>query len=186
MRVITGTAKGRRLQAPSGLDTRPTADRIKEAVFSIVQFEVEGADVLDLFAGSGQIGIEALSRGAHSCVFVDSANDCKQAQRSNLRNTGLLDNRVRVVRSDVFSFLKSCTRQFDIAYIDPPYAEEMAGKLLPAVAGCMRPGGAILCEAGREELLPAQAGDFQLQREYTYGKTKVALYRHADSQEEDQ
>lgn len=176
MRVITGAARGRRLTAPQGLDTRPTSEMVKEAIFSVVQFEVEGAEVLDLFAGSGQMGIEALSRGAKHCVFVDNSRECQQIQRQNLAHTGLA-GKARVVCSDAESVLRTAAGPFDIAFLDPPYEKGLAEKLLPKVAALMREGGAIFCETGREETLPEAAGEFLRFREYRYGKIKVSLYR---------
>ena len=120
MRVITGTARGRKLQTPAGTAVRPTSDMVKEAVFSIVQFEVEGARVLDLFAGSGQMGIEALSRGARSCVFVDNAKNSLAAVRENLRSCNLTAH-AKVMAGDALVFLREYRGEpFDIAFLDPP------------------------------------------------------------------
>ena len=120
MRVITGSARGRKLKTLEGVDVRPTTDRVKEAVFSIVQFDVQGAAVLDLFAGSGQMGIEALSRGAKLAVFVDSSKRSLEVVRDNLKTTGLAPSS-RVVTMDYKSFLAGTRDQFDIAFLDPPY-----------------------------------------------------------------
>lgn len=180
MRVITGSARGCKLQAPDGLETRPTAEIAKEAVFSIIQFEVEGADVLDLFAGSGQMGIEALSRGAKHCVLVDSSRACQQAQRRNLARTGLAE-RARVVCGDALVFLRGAPGRFDITFLDPPYGQGIAEKALPLVAGAMRSGGVILCESGKGEALPETAGDYVKKREYRYGKTIITLYREKET-----
>ena len=98
MRVITGTCRGRRLLEPVGRDVRPTADQVKEAMFNIIQFDVEGRKVLDLFAGTGQLGIEALSRGAADCLFVDSARDSVRLVQENLRRCGLARSAVRRAR----------------------------------------------------------------------------------------
>lgn len=184
LRVITGTAKGRRLQTPSGLDTRPTSEATKEAVFSIIQFEIEGANVLDLFAGSGQMGIEALSRGAKFCVFVDAARACRQVLRQNLSHTGLAA-KARVVSTDADAFLKTGSGPFDIAFLDPPYGMGLAAKLLPQVAQVMRPGGAILCETAKDDHLPGTAGEFVLKKRYRYGRTAVTLYRMPEKPDEE-
>lgn len=176
MRVITGTARGRRLVAPAGAQTRPTSEIVKEAVFSIIQFELEGAHVLDLFAGSGQMGIEALSRGAAFCAFVDREKESQQAVRDNLKSTGFA-GRARLFGADALSYLQGCAGGFDIAFLDPPYKKGMSSELLPRVAEKMRPGGVILYECEKREALPERAGDFLLHREYRYGSTKVALYR---------
>ena len=136
MRVITGTARGVPLKAPRGMDTRPTMDQVKEGIFSAIQFEVEGRTALDLFAGSGQLGIEALSRGAAHCTFVDKGREPVSVIRENLKKTRL-EERAEVVQADYSSYLKTCRRQFDLILLDPPYAEiflETAG--LPLRQGC--------------------------------------------------
>ena len=117
MRVITGTARGRVLRTLEGEDVRPTTDRVKEAVFSIIQFEIEGRRVLDLFAGSGQLGIEALSRGAASATFVDMSKDSLSTVKYNLEHTKLGDN-AKVVQTDALSFLKLTKDKFDIVFLD--------------------------------------------------------------------
>ena len=104
------------------MQTRPTADRVKEAMFSIVNFDIPGASVLDLFAGTGQLGIEALSRGAKSAVFVDAREDACKIVRENLRRTKM-ENQAKTVRSDYLEYLKRCREKFDIILLDPPYAE---------------------------------------------------------------
>ena len=158
MRVITGTARGRRLVTPAGLATRPTSEMAKEAIFSIIQFEVEGSMVLDLFAGSGQLGIEALSRGARGAVFVDSARAPVAAM----------------------AFLRSYREIFDIALLDPPYQKGLIEEALPLLAQKVSPGGIIICETERGETLPAAAGDFTRKKEYRYGKAKVTTYRREE------
>ncbi|MCI8360918.1 MAG: 16S rRNA (guanine(966)-N(2))-methyltransferase RsmD [Clostridiales bacterium] len=180
MRVITGTARGRRLETLPGEDVRPTAERVKEAIFSIIQFDIEGRRFLDLFAGSGQMGIEALSRGAELAVFVDAAEASVQVVRKNLTDTGLAD-RARVLRSDYASYLAHAGQTFDIAFLDPPYHAGILRDALEKTAACMRAHGVILCEhpvqRGEEVPLPEQAGDFVKQRVYRYGKVAVTLYR---------
>lgn len=176
MRVITGFARGRKLQAPPGLDTRPTAEMTKEAVFSIIQFEIEGARVLDLFAGSGQMGIEALSRGAKFCVFVDNQKACLGIQRENLMSTQL-QGHAKTMCTDVFSYLRECRDEFDIVFADPPYNSGMLEKLLPMLSGVMSESGAILIESDKTEQMPEWAGEFALKKEYRYGKAKISLYR---------
>lgn len=122
MRVISGSAKGARL-APVPRGTRPLSDRAREGLFSSLAGEVPGAACLDLYAGTGAVGIEALSRGAASCVFVEAAADAVRAVRENLERTGLAE-RAEVVRADVRRFLEGTDRAFDLAFLDPPYAEE--------------------------------------------------------------
>jgi 16S rRNA (guanine966-N2)-methyltransferase len=176
LRVITGTARGRKLATLEGMDVRPTTDMVKEALFSIIQFEVEGANVLDLFAGSGQLGIEALSRGARFCVFVDSSRESQNITRQNLQTTGLAQ-RARVAAMDYAAFLASTGETFDLAFLDPPYRKGLVQEALPLLAQKMSPGGAILCETPKGESLPLEAGEFRLKKQYTYGKIMLTLYR---------
>ena len=124
MRVITGSARGRRLLELAGGETRPTADRVKEGVFNIIQFDIEGRRVLDLFAGTGQLGVEALSRGAAEAVFVEQRRDAARLVTENLKLTGLAD-RARVVNGDALSYLAGAGERFDIVFIDPPYADRL-------------------------------------------------------------
>ena len=131
MRVITGTAKGMRLVAPPGDDVRPTYDRVKEAVFSIIQFDLEGRRVLDLFAGSGQLGIEALSRGSQTATFVDATRDAIAAIKENLEKTRLSKSAV-VLQTDAVGFIKNYRgAEFDVVLLDPPYHEVLLGEVLP-------------------------------------------------------
>ena len=183
MRVITGTARGRRLRTLEGNDVRPTTDRVKEAVFSVIQFDIEGRRILDLFAGSGQMGIEALSRGAVEAVFVDSSPDSIAVVRENLKTCGL--NRAAVViQGDASAYLAPRTgrREFDYAFLDPPYGRGILQSLLPAVASVIKPGGAIICESPCEEELPETVGEFAIDREYRYGRIKVTFYRVPDEE----
>ena len=181
MRVITGTARGVPLKAPKGMDTRPTMDQVKEGIFSAIQFEVEGANVLDLFAGSGQLGIEALSRGARFCVFVDRSRDSQNIVRQNLQTTGLA-KQSRVAAMDYGAFLRSTGEVFDIALLDPPYGKGLLQEALPLLAPRMNPGGAILCESPRGEALPEEAGGFRIKKTYSYGKIALTLYRRPEEE----
>lgn len=182
MRVITGSARGRRLITLEGQDVRPTTDMVKEALFSIIQFEVEGAMVLDLFAGSGQLGIEALSRGARFAVFVDSARNSQEVVWQNLQNTGL-GKQSRVAAMDSLAFLRSTKDTFDIALLDPPYHKGILEEALPLLAPHMSEGGIILCETALDEALPEKAGTFCKKKEYRYGKIKLTAYRVPAAQE---
>lgn len=176
MRVITGIARGRKLQALPGQEVRPTTDMVKEAMFSIVQFEVEEAMVLDLFAGSGQLGIEALSRGARSCVFVDQSRDAQAVIRENLAATGLSSGG-RVAAMDSMAFLAGTKDRFDIALLDPPYRQGLIPKVLPALVPKMSSGGAILCETQVGEELPQEVEGWKIAKTYRYGKVALTLYR---------
>jgi 16S rRNA (guanine(966)-N(2))-methyltransferase RsmD len=179
MRVITGTARGKRLSTLEGESVRPTPDRVKEALFSIVQFEIEGRRVLDLFAGSGQLGIEALSRGAREAVFVDAGKEPAAMVRKNLESTGLTE-RAQVKNMDFAAFLLRSREPFDLAFLDPPYRTGLLQRALPLVAQAMNRGGTILCEHPADEELPGSAGDFVRTRSYRYGKIALTIYRHKD------
>ena len=179
MRVITGSARGRRLQTLEGQDVRPTPERIKEAVFSIIQFQIEGRRFLDLFAGSGQMGVEALSRGAREAVFVDVRKDAAQIVRDNLEKTGL-SQQGRVVNMDSLAFLSQPNGKFDLAFLDPPYRTGLLEQALEKTTAVMNPGGVILCEHPTDEELPDQAGDFVKRKDYRHGKIFISLYRHKD------
>lgn len=178
MRVITGLARGMKIETLEGLDVRPTAERVKEAAFSMIQFEIEGRNVLDLFAGSGQLGIEALSRGAKSATFVDANTEAVKTVRSNLLHTGL-SKQASVAAGDFEQFLKYTKASFDITFIDPPYSKGLVEKALPLVVPHMSDGGVIVCEVARIDEMPEQAGDFKLVRRSDYGKTSLGIYRKA-------
>ncbi len=183
MRVIAGDKKGRRLVTPEGLDTRPTSDKVKEALFSIIQFELSGAHFLDLFAGSGQMGIEALSRGAEKAVFVDMGRKPVECIRQNLKALDLADS-AEVHMQSVNDFVSFCSKKFDIVFMDPPYRDDLIVPILDRVAEITRESGAIICEIPKGESLPESAGKFELARRYRYGKTELALYRAKDTQTE--
>ena len=184
MRVITGTARGRRLRDLPGLDTRPTTDKVKEALFSIIQFDLGGRRVLDLFAGTGQLGIEALSRGAASCVFVDKSREAVKVVRENLEHTGLAD-RGRVVQGEALSFLSGCRERFGVVLLDPPYAASLLEDTLFRLAeiDIVAENGIIVCESGAEKVLPALPAPYEMGREYRYGKINLTLYRRRPREE---
>lgn len=177
MRVITGTARGRSLITLEGEDVRPTTDRVKEALFSIIQFEIEGRTVLDLFAGSGQLGIEALSRGAGKAVFVDNAKKSLEVVKKNLENTGLLSKAVLLNRESI-SYIRYCDEKFDIVFMDPPYRSGLLQKALDSVSECLNIGGIVICEAPKDEELPEEIGGGCLKaKKYNYGKISLTVYR---------
>ncbi len=184
MRVITGTARGRRLKELEGMETRPTTDRVKEGLFSILQFHIEGRRVLDLFAGTGQLGIECLSRGAASCVFVECRSDAVKLIRENLKACDLSD-RAQVVAGDSISYLQSVRTPFDLIFLDPPYA---AGLLEPVLAhitkfDILAPHGIIAAEHPADMTLPALAPPYRLHRTYRYGKIGLSIYHRDGNQE---
>jgi 16S rRNA (guanine(966)-N(2))-methyltransferase RsmD len=178
MRVITGKARGIQLKTPEGMQTRPTADRVKEALFSIIHFDIPGAAVLDLFGGTGQLGIEALSRGAKSAVFVDAREDACRIIRENLRRTGF-EKEGRVVRADYLDYLKRCRETFQIILLDPPYAEEFLENSLKMITeiDILKSGGIIVAERPLGKDLPWDFPGYTRSRDYKYGKTLLTLYR---------
>ena len=178
MRVITGKARGVALKTPDGMQTRPTADRVKEALFSIIQFEIPCARVLDLFGGTGQLGIEALSRGAQSAVFVDASEKACALIKENLKRTKLQDCG-KVIRSDYMEYLDRCREKFDIVFLDPPYAEvflENALKRLSEI-DILQSGGIIIAECPLDKELPWVFPGFTRSKDYKYGKTLLTIYR---------
>ena len=177
MRVITGTARGRKLKTLEGGDVvRPTTDKVKEAMFSIVHFELENAVVLDAFAGSGQLGIEALSRGAKQAYFLDENRKAADIVKENLQTTGLFDRAV-VLNTDAFSFVATAKEKFDIVFLDPPYQKGLVQKMLPLLSGCCNADALVVCETDFTEELPETAGALCRLREYKYSKTKLTTYR---------
>ncbi len=179
MRVITGKARACRLQTLDCYDVRPTTDKVKEAVFSTIQFLVQGGKFLDLFAGSGQIGIEALSRDASSCTFVEKDIRAIKIIKNNLEHSKLQSNS-NVVNCDVVNFLSKNAEKFDIIYLDPPYN---SGKLTVDVLElCMKnavkPSTVLLCEHSDRELLPDSIGLFSKFKVYKYGKVRVSRYEN--------
>ena len=172
MRVISGEARGRKLKEPRGMRVRPTADKVKEAMFSILQFDLPGKRVLDLFAGTGQLGIEALSRGAESAVFVDASEESLRLVRENLALTGFA-SRSTVVRSDGPEYLKRC-EPFDIVLLDPPYDTPLIDQALSGIIefDILRNGGIIICETKCDRQLAAFSEPYTVRREYRYGTIK--------------
>lgn len=176
MRVITGSARGRRLETLSGEEvTRPTTESTKEAIFSMLQFELEGRRVLDLFAGSGQLGIEALSRGASECVFVENNKQAMKIVENNISHCGF-NAQSRTVISDAQSFLMR-QGEFDIAFLDPPYNKGLLDKCLLLLLSHMSDDGVIVCEYSVQESLPEKLDGWYADRVRRYGKTMVSLYR---------
>ena len=175
MRVITGTARGKRLATAEGVDVRPTPERVKEALFSAIQFDIEGRTVLDLFAGSGQIGIEALSRGAEKAVFVDQSAVSIDFINKNLKNTDL-SHKAKVIKGDFTAVLLGMTEKFDYVFLDPPYASGFLEKALKLVQKNVKDHGIIICEHPKEQALPEMVDDFVVKKQYSYGKVHITFY----------
>ena len=178
MRVITGSARGIQLKTPEGMVTRPTTDRVKEAMFSIIHFDIPGAQVLDLFGGTGQLGIEALSRGASSATFVDQAEPACRLIRENLRRTKL-ENAGKIVRGDYMEYLSRCREKYDIILLDPPYAEVFLENALKRIAeiDILQSGGIIVTERPVGKELPWDFPGFTRSKDYKYGTILLTLYR---------
>ncbi len=174
MRVISGQARGLKLKAPEGLETRPTTDRIKESFFNIISPDIYDADFLDLFSGSGGIGIEALSRGAASAVFVDESQKSIDVIKDNITRARLTD-RAQVIRGNVMSVIASLGAQgraFDIIFMDPPYAKGLVEASLDAIhiSGILKDGGYIVAEQSVDEA-QLECDGFEVYRIKDYKRT---------------
>ena len=175
MRVITGSARGRKLKTLEGDSVRPTTDKVKESIFNIIQFDIEGRRVLDMFCGCGQLGIEALSRGADSAVFVDISRASIAVTEENLTTTGFR-SMSKTVLANSLEYLDRTSEIFDIAFLDPPYHAGIMEDAIERVAPHMADGGIIDCETGEREVLPEDIDGFTSKR-YKYGKIALTVYR---------
>ena len=182
MRVIAGTAGGVRLLTPDGLQTRPTAERVKEAIFSSLQFELPGMRVLDLFAGTGQMGIEALSRGAKSATFVDCRREAIALVQENLRRTGLAPQ-TELCCMDYSAFLHSCRQPYDLILLDPPYAEKFLENALKIITeiDILGKAGIIIAEHPAEKPLRGDFPGLIPKKERRYGTVLITQLRKADA-----
>lgn len=176
MRVITGSARGTSLKTLEGDTTRPTTEKVKEAVFSAIQFEIEGRRVLDLFAGSGQMGIEALSRGAANAVLVDADKKAISIIKENVAKTKFTET-AQVVQMDAMGFLNMNVRTYDIVFLDPPYSTGLLEKALERVPDYVAEGGIVICEYPYRDEMPAAPEGLSEYRTYKYSKTAVTIYR---------
>jgi 16S rRNA (guanine966-N2)-methyltransferase len=185
-RVIAGSARGVRLRAP-GPGTRPLADRVKQALFAILEPDLPGADVLDLFAGSGAAGIEALSRGAATAIFVEKDQQAAAVIDANLRGTGLAGPDVAVIRWDVLRWLAepNVDTAFDVVFVDPPYAEtELLLRVLTALASPgapLAPSARVVAKHFWRDRPPERIGMLAAERERRFGETALTFYRREES-----
>lgn len=183
MRIIGGTARGRAIKAPEGRETRPVTDMIRESLFNIWQFDIEGADFLDLFSGSGCMGLEAVSRGARKAVMVDAAPQAVRTIRANLEKTGLSGPAAEVLKADVLDVIGRygrTHRRFDIVYVDPPFTvPELFPQVMEALAdGALLKEGAILAIRSATRMkMPERIGALEKVREKVYGNSTVHFYR---------
>ena len=175
MHIITGTARGRKLIAPEGNKIRPTTAMVKEAICNIIQFDIPGRRVLDLFAGTGQLGLECLSRGAASCDFVDGSKAATRLIKENLTRTGLPGG--TVYQRDAIAFVRQA-KQYDLILIDPPYDYSFFGRLILTIAefDILSKNGIMMCETEQGTVLPQLDLPYKQGKEYRYGKVKIALY----------
>ena len=181
MRIIAGTARSRVIEAPRGTDTRPTLDRVRENLFNVLRREVPGAQVLDLFAGSGALALEALSRGAGSAVLVDSQRAAQEAEARNVQALGFGD-RARLLRMDwrrAVQLLTAEGARFDLVFLDPPYAlhdlTEVTGALLPLLAE-----DALVCVEHPAREPSAVSAALSLCDRRQWGYVGVSLYRKGE------
>lgn len=177
MRVITGTARGRKLREPKDDKIRPTTDKIKESVFNIVQFDIEGRQVLDLFAGTGQLGIEALSRGAAHAVFTDTSPEAIRLTKENLQTAGLTQ-KAEVLHTDALACL-AAGRRYDLVFADPPYDTDLLDQVIQNTIAfdILKENGIMICESRQDKPMPDVPAPYRKGREYKYGKIKLTLYR---------
>ncbi len=185
MRIITGSAKGKRLETLEGEATRPTSERIKEAIFSSIQFEVENRHVLDLFAGSGQMGLEALSRGADRATFIDSSREAMEIVKKNAKTTGF-DDKCHYLVSDWRNYIRKASgrEKYDLVFIDPPYAMECCADAAAYLAEreVVIPGALVVLESGTEELSAddERLAGYEIIKSTHYGKktfVNILLYK---------
>jgi 16S rRNA (guanine966-N2)-methyltransferase len=192
MRITGGIGRGRTLRVPAGSKVRPTSDKVKQALFNILVEKVPGAVFLDLFAGAGGIGIEALSRGAERVVFVDGSRESLEIVRHNIEQAGF-GERAELVLSKVEPFLKKRSGPYDIVFLDPPYVMEMLPLLqLVSGSGLLKHGAIVIAEHFKKQASPEKAGVLAMYREAKYGDTVLAFYamnsggqeKKAENQEE--
>lgn len=180
MRVISGRYGGRKLQTPIGSQVRPTSDRVKESIFNILTGRLENAIVMDMFAGTGNLGIEALSRGAQKTVFIEQSQNSQRTIRSNLASLGIAPEIYQLIAGDAFKVvarLRGTPERFDLVFVDPPYDKGLAEKALSALAEAdiVKQGGLVIVETASRETAP-QSSYFELLRQSVYGDTSVYFY----------
>ena len=179
MRIITGKARGTKLLTLEGDNTRPTSERAKEAVFSMLAFDIEGREVLDLYAGSGQMGLEALSRGAARATFIDNSTAAVDVIKKNIIKTKLIDGAI-CLKSDVNDYLKRAKGKYDIVFIDPPYALRGVSSALEIMLekNHLKPHSIIVCESQEEDVFenaPHLRDKFEIKKKAKYGVAHITL-----------
>ena len=183
MRVITGIARGKRLQTPEGLHTRPTSDRVKQSVFNIIQFDIEGRKVLDLFGGSGQLGLEAMSRGAASCAIVEGDRNAQKAIETNIRNCGF-DRNCQLIKGDSFQFLqRQKASSYHLIFLDPPYGGELLNRAIAEICriDILAEGGIMVCESAADDVVQPVQAPYRVVKQYRYGHTDLTIITKGDA-----
>jgi len=177
VRVVSGSARGRRIIAPKGTKIRPTSDRVKEAIFNTIAALVNQSDFLDLFAGTGSMGIEALSRGARSCTFIDNSPQAIKCVKNNLSNIGFEDRSI-VMLGDSTKMVTKLTQTYDIIFLDPPYGYNLVMEIMKNLKLLLKEEGIIVVETESKIELPSQCDTFRLLKKSRYGDTQVGYYTH--------
>lgn len=182
MRIISGRFKGRKLVEFKAQHIRPTTDRVKESLFNIIQNEISGARVLDLFSGTGNLGLEALSRGAISVTFVEESGLSLSILKKNISLLGV-DSEVEIVRNDVFKYLKNATGGFNLVLIDPPFTESWADEVMKAISqsAVLMPSALIAIESAKKEPILDQYPDLDLLDRRPFGDKSLSLFRKRGS-----
>lgn len=180
MRIITGIAKGRAIKAPEGQNTRPTSDRVKEALFNIISKKIYGANVLDLFSGTGNLGLEALSRGAKACTFVEHNNSTYKTLSFNVETLGFTSSS-ELYKGDAFEVLERLGRigkKYDIIFLDPPYSMGLIEKSVKKINELMimEQNGVIVSECDEKDIIPEKINDIKTYRIEKYGRTKIYFW----------
>ncbi len=178
MRVISGSARGKKLLCVEGMDIRPTLDRVKESIFNMIAFNLPGAHVLDLFSGSGALGIEALSRGAESCTFIDISEKSAKVTKKNLEATRL-DSLSTVINSDSIDYISKTNEKYDIIFIDPPYESDFYFLSLDKIRerGILAENGLIILEYDLEITPNFDTDGFEIIKDKKYGRVKILIMR---------
>lgn len=178
MRVISGSARGKKLLCAEGKDIRPTLDRVKESVFNMIAFDIPDSSVLDLFSGSGALGIEALSRGAENATFVDMSSSSLEVTRKNLEMTHLSD-KATLVKQDALDFIKNTKQKFDIIFLDPPYESSIYEDIICEISkrGILKPSGSLIIEADNVLTPPFSYAPFEIFRDKKYGRVKILIMK---------
>ena len=176
MKIIAGSAKGTKLIPLKCKQIRPTENRVKEALFSILQFQIKNSNVLDLFAGSGQLALEAISRGAAFCTCVDKSTYAHKIQVENFKKAKLLNNNVKLLVCDSLQFIKKTNENFNFIFLDPPYKSNLLLKALLSAQEKLQPSGKIICEHHTKLIMPSNFYKLKLQKQHNYGRINLTIY----------